>query len=134
MLKKWRYPIGGVVVLGALVFLLFSVFQSYSTYYYTIGELKDHGQSIHGEKVRVAGEVAEGSIEYDVEKRMLTFIITDGEVAGEEESLPVAYEGVRPSNFDDGVEVVAEGSYGPTGVFDADQIITRCPSRYESVK
>jgi len=125
MLKKWRYPIGGVVVLGALVFLLFSVFQSYSTYYYTIGELKEQGESIYGERVRVTGEVADGSTEYDVEKRILTFTITD-----EEESLAVVYEGIRPNNFDDGVEVVVEGNYNSTGVFEGDQVVTKCPSKY----
>jgi len=132
--RRWSYIIGGLMALTALAFLLFSVFQSYSTYYYTISELKDRGQSIHGERIRVAGEVAEGSTEYDVEKRILTFTITDGEIADEEESLPVVYEGIRPSNFDDGVEVVVEGSYGPTGVFNADQIIAKCPSKYEPVE
>ncbi len=125
MLKKRRYLVGGFVILVALGFLLFNVFQGYSLYYYTIGELKEQGESIYGEQVRVTGEVAEGSIEYDVENRILTFTISD-----EEESLPMLYEGIPPNNFDDGVEVVVEGSYNSTGVFEADQIITKCPSRY----
>ena len=129
MLKKWRYPIGGLVVLAALGVLLFNVFESYSTYYYTIGELKEQGESIYGEQVRVTGDVAQGSTEYDVETRILTFTITD-----EEESLTVVYEGIRPNNFDDGVKVVVEGSYNSTGVFEGDQIITKCPSRYVPVE
>lgn len=125
MFKKRRYFVGGFVLLVALGFLLFNVFHSYSMYYYTIGELKAAGESIYGERVRVTGQVAEGSIEYDVENRILTFTISD-----EEENLPVLYEGMRPNNFDDGVEVVVEGGYNSTGVFEADQIITKCPSRY----
>jgi len=52
----------------------------------------------------------------------------------EEESLPVVYRGIRPNNFDDGVKVVVEGSYNSTGVFEGDQIITKCPSRYVPVE
>ena len=125
MLKKWRYPIGGVVVLVALVVLLFSVWQ-HSDAFLLITELKGQGESVYGEKVNVIGEVSAGSTEYDVENRMLTFTIT-----GEGESLAVVYEGTRPSNFDDGVEVVVEGNYNSTGIFHADEIITKCPSKYE---
>jgi cytochrome c-type biogenesis protein CcmE len=126
--RRWSYIIGGFVALTALAFLLFNVWQ-HSDYYLEIPELKEKGESIYGERAQVRGNVAEGSITDDVEKRVLTFTIT-----GEGESLAVVYEGVRPSNFDEGVEVVVEGSYGPTGVFDADQIITKCPSKYEPVE
>ena len=128
MLKKWKYPIGGLIVLAALVVLLFNVLQS-ANYYLEVHELKDKGESIYGEQVRVTGDVARGSTEYDVQNRILTFTITD-----EEESLPVVYRGIRPNNFDDGVKVVVEGSYNSTGVFEGDQIITKCPSRYVPVE
>jgi len=129
MLKKRRYAIGSLVVLAALGILLFFVLQSNSIYYYTIGELKGQGESIYGEQVKVIGEVANGSTTYDVENRTLAFTITDGE-----ESLAVVYEGIRPNNFDHGVEVVVEGNYNATGVFEGDQIVTKCPSKYEPVE
>ena len=127
MLKKWKYPIGGLIVLAALVGLLFNVLQS-SNYYLEVHELKDKGESIYGERVQINGEVARGSIDYDVENRMLTFTLT-----GEGESVPVVYEGIRPNNFDDGVDVVVGGIYQSTGVLEGDQIITKCPSKYDPV-
>ena len=123
--RRWSYIIGGFVALTALAFLLVNVWQ-HSDYYLEIPELKAKGESIYGERAQVRGNVAEGSITDDVEKRVLTFTMI-----GNGESLAVVYEGIRPNNFDDGVEVVVEGSYGTTEVFDADKIITKCPSKYE---
>jgi cytochrome c-type biogenesis protein CcmE len=129
--RRWFYLVGGLIVVVGLAVILLNVFQSYSIYYYTVDELKSQGEKIYGEQIRVTGKVADGSADYDVEKRLLTFAITDGNTNGAVGSLPMTYEGIRPNNFDEGIEVVVEGKYGATGVFTADQIITKCPSKYE---
>ena len=55
----------------------------------------------------------------------------DFELAGETSSLPVRYLGTVPKNFASGREVVAEGKLGENKIFLADNILTRCESKYK---
>jgi cytochrome c-type biogenesis protein CcmE len=45
--------------------------------------------------------------------------------------MPVAYRGVKPGNFDQAETVVVVGRYAE-GVFQASQILVKCPSKYEA--
>ena len=49
----------------------------------------------------------------------------------EGEILDVAYEGVKPANFEQATSVVAIGQY-KEGVFKADQLLVKCPSKYQA--
>ncbi len=125
MLRKRRFLIGGIIVFLAVGYLGFIGFQSSATYYYTVSELMEQGSSIHGENVRVNGQVAPGSVEQEAQGTILRFIMID--VDGEE-SLPVVYQGVVPDTFKVGNEVVIEGQLNPDGIFQANTILTKCPS------
>jgi cytochrome c-type biogenesis protein CcmE len=46
-------------------------------------------------------------------------------------SLPVIYRGMVPDTFRAGREIVIEGHLDSGGVFQADTILTKCPSKYE---
>ncbi len=111
----------------AIGYLGFMGFSSSATYYYEVNELLAQGNSVYGENVRVSGEVAPGSVEKEAQGRILRFTITDIEGT---ESLPVVFQGVAPDSFKDGAEVVAEGQLNPDGVFQANTILAKCPSRY----
>ncbi|MFC1847631.1 cytochrome c maturation protein CcmE [Chloroflexota bacterium] len=127
MLGKKKFLIGGIVVFLAIGYLGFTGFQSAATYYYTVSELLEKGSPIYGENVRVSGQVAAGSVEQESAGRILRFTIADSEV---EKSLPVVYEGVVPDTFKVNNEVVAEGYLNSDGTFQANTILTKCPSRY----
>ncbi len=127
MLKKKRFLIGGIIVFLAIGYLGFMGFQSSATYYYTASELIEHESSIYGENVRVNGQVAPGSVEQEAQGTILRFTIVD--VEGEE-SLPVVYQGVVPDTFKVGNEIVIEGHLNSDGIFPANTILTKCPSRY----
>jgi cytochrome c-type biogenesis protein CcmE len=98
-----------------------------ATYYYTVSELIEQGSSIYGENVRVNGEVAPGSVEQEPSSFILRFTMID--VSGEE-SLPVVYQGVVPDTFKVGNEVVVEGYLDSGGMFQANSLVTKCPSKY----
>jgi cytochrome c-type biogenesis protein CcmE len=54
----------------------------------------------------------------------------------EEEGLKqikVSYQGVKPGNFDQATEIVAIGEY-QQGVFEADQLLVKCPSKYQGIE
>ena len=128
MLKKKRFLIGGIIVFLAIGYLGFMGFQSSATYYYEVGELLEQGSSIYDETVRVNGQVIPGTVEQEAQGTMLRFTMID--IEGEE-SLSVVFQGVAPDTFKEGAEVVAEGQLNSDGIFQANTILAKCPSKYE---
>ena len=127
MLKKKRFIIGGIVIFLAIGYLGFMSFQSSATYYYTLTEFAQKGDSVYGENVRVKGDIASGSVEKKQAGRILKFILVEGT-----ESMPVHYQGVVPDTFTETYEIVIEGELGADGVFEAHTLMPKCPSKYES--
>ena len=127
MFKKKRFLIGGLIIILAIVYLGYTGYESSATYYYTVSELTGMKASLDGETVRVNGHVAAGSVVQDTKERILEFTILDVEGA---DSLPVVYQGIVPDTFKVDTEIVIEGNLDSTGVFQANNIITKCPSKY----
>jgi len=125
VLRKKRFLIGEIIVFLAIGYLGYMGFTSSATYYYTVSELIVQGSSIYGENVQVNGQVAPGSVEQEPGGLILRFSLVDGE-----ETLPVVYQGVVPDAFKVGNEVVAEGYLDTAGIFQANTILTKCPSKY----
>lgn len=125
MLRKKRFLIGGIIVVLVIGYLAYDGFMNSATYYYTVGELNELGSSIYGDSVRVNGKVAPGSIEQERAGLILRFTIVEGE-----ESLPVVYRGVVPDAFSIENEVVVDGRLSSSGIFQADNILVKCPSKY----
>jgi len=95
-------------------------------FYLTVEELRARGSEVYGEDVRVSGHVEEGTIDSNPMSMEHRFVITaDGE------RLSVFYKGVAPDTFKDGAEVVVEGKYDPSGLFLAENLLAKCPSKYE---
>lgn len=126
MLKKKKLIIGGLVLVAALVFLGYIGFMGGVTYYYEVGELLDEAGSHTGQTVRVSGIVAPDVARDGLD---MSFTITDN--TGINASLPVIYTGAVPDTFKVGNQVVVEGKYAASGIFEAETIITKCGSKYE---
>ena len=124
-MTRKRYIIGGIIVIAAIAALVYFGFQYGTIYYYTVAELKENVTELIGEEIRVAGKVEENSIDWDGGNFTLTFTLID-----EEENLPIVYYDVIPDNFQEGRDVVVDGIYYENGIFIADEILTKCPSKY----
>jgi cytochrome c-type biogenesis protein CcmE len=48
-------------------------------------------------------------------------------------TMTVHYDGVKPGNFEEAVQIVAVGSYRD-GVFHAEQLLVKCPSKYQGLE
>jgi len=82
--------------------------------------------------VQVAGGLVAGSSSYDSDAKSLLFTIEDKERG---DTLAVTYEGVKPANFEDAISIVAIGRYSnETGVFQADKLLVKCPSKYQGLE
>ena len=128
--RKRRLPIsfvlGGVAILGAVIYLIFANTQASAVYYMTVSELKSC-KVCATQSVRVAGDVQAGTIMYDNSRSEVRFVINDGS-----HSLPVVYSGIIPDIFRPGVTVVVEGHYTGQGPFQAQTLLTKCPSKFQS--
>ena len=126
-MRKRKYFFGGIVICIAVGVILFTGLRSCSVNSYTVGELLDKGEEIYGRTVRVDGKVAEGSVVRNDEPLRLNFILVD---ENEVHSMPVVYAKSEPNNFREGRGVTLEGKLLSEGIFEADDIFTKCASKY----
>lgn len=119
--------IAAAVIVAAAAYLVVTALGSSAVYYLTVSELKSAGPSIYGQPVRVAGNVVPGSIRRDASSLLVHFEAEDA--SGR---VPVAYRGVLPDIFGDGIEVVVEGNYAANGGFTASTLLAKCPSKFEA--
>ena len=97
------------------------------TYYHTIAELGTLDSSSSRQRIRVGGDVAEGSIQH-MQGRV------DFKLKGEGKTLPVSYVGADPlpDTFKDGAQCLIEGHAMPDGRFVAETVQAKCASKYEA--
>jgi cytochrome c-type biogenesis protein CcmE len=108
-----------------LSYLAYTGVQDSKSYYVTIKELNGMGDSAYTKRLRVAGNVAPGSI-----KRQGTHL--EFQLEEEGRTIPVVYGGTEapPDTFKDNAQALAEGHYGKDGVFHATNIQAKCASKY----
>jgi cytochrome c-type biogenesis protein CcmE len=69
-------------------------------------------------------------VKYDSATLDLNFMISDP--ADATKTLPVYFHGVQPDQITrEGASAIVEGSLGPNGVVEANNLLLKCPSRYE---
>ena len=125
-MRKLKTALAALVALSGFSYLVVSGFKETKIYWAEVGELLSSPE-LQGRRVRVGGEVVPGSV---WKGGTLEFEVTDGE-----RQLRVEYCGPVPPLFGEGRPVVVEGRYRPEqGVFRADRLMTRCPSKYEAKK
>lgn len=119
------------IVLLVIVAIFASIGNSGSTAYYKTVEEIATDASLAEERVKVGGAVVSGS--WDRKSNPMSFTIK-----GEEDTtdagptVKVVYNGAVPSTFGDGVTAIVTGTLSADGVIEADEMITKCPSKYES--
>lgn len=116
----------GLVIVGAAAVLAFSGMRDGWVYFLPVDEyVADQGRWT--ERVRLHGKV--GTDEFAVDRAGLS---AGFHLCGETKNVRVAYHGVIPEMFDAGRDVVVEGRRDGQGVFQADTLMTKCASKYES--
>jgi cytochrome c-type biogenesis protein CcmE len=115
----------GVIVVVFVIGVVFLV-QKQGAYYRQVADLTT-GQ-YDGKNVKVGGKVIAGTINRDASG--VHFTIQD--LTGKTDTVKVTYNGQMPNTFEDGVDVVIVGKYAAAdGVVSADQLQTKCPSKYK---
>lgn len=126
--RKRRLPIsfmlGGLAILGAVIYLVIANTQANAVYYMTVSELKSCA-TCSTQSVRVAGVVQNSVVSSNGQQ--MRFTIADGT-----QTLQVIYSGVVPDIFRPGITVVVEGLYTGHGPFQAQTLLAKCPSKFQS--
>jgi len=115
------------VVVGTLVWLASAGMNETKTYYKTITELTQMGDTAYGKRIRVGGDVQEGSIQRAGSQ--IHFVIIQ-----DDKRLKVTYSGSDPlpDTFKDGAQALADGKLDRDGTFRAAKIQAKCASKYEA--
>ena len=128
--SKIKFLIAGALIVGAIVFLLFTSLESNAMYFMTVPELRAQaraeGAIFYDKMVRVSGPLHKESIDWNAKTLTLQFHIDE---AGD--MFPIRYVGPVPDTLQNGETVVVEGKYARDGVFNATNILVKCPSKYE---
>jgi len=124
--NKWKLIIGALVLVGALGYFGFIAFESATVYFYTVSEMKEQEATAEGKLVRVSGKLLPTSFNREDGSTLAQFTLTD-DIA----SLNAVHNGVLPDLFfNEHSEIILEGTYTPSGVFESQNVIVKCPSKY----
>jgi cytochrome c-type biogenesis protein CcmE len=127
---RTKFLVGGLLILGSAGYLMASSIKETGQYYLTPGELAARVKAdptFVENGVKVGARVVPGSIRRDPGGRSVSFQMTDGA-----QTYAVAYRGIAPDTFADGVDVIVEGRLQPDGTFRATTLLAKCASRYEN--
>ncbi len=95
----------------------------------TVADIADNPDLV-GDRVKVTGSVVAGS--WDKKTNPMRFDIRDEGADDNAPTVQVVFTGEMPSTFGDGVIAIVTGTISETGVVESDNMITKCPSKYEA--
>lgn len=149
--NKKKYVAVGLLALAAVAVLVLNSTASSARYYMTIDELRALGQAASMRSVTVSGAVLGDTIAYDATVPEVRFTIA--QVPGDPDEvkaaggltavldaavadptlprLEVVYGDVKPDSLAHRTQAIVRGQLGPDGVFVADEVLLRCPTRYQ---
>jgi cytochrome c-type biogenesis protein CcmE len=146
-----KFVIGGILILGAVVFLIWSSTAANAEYFLTIDELNAKGSGVVDRNLRVSGAVIGDSIQYDPQSLTLSFDVAHvpaDNLAIESEGglaevlhqavmdpsrarMKVVYVGPKPDLLRNEAQAIMTGHLGADGIFYAEELLLKCPTRYE---
>jgi cytochrome c-type biogenesis protein CcmE len=146
-----KFVIGGILILVAVVFLIWTSTAASAEYFLTIDELNAKGSDVIDRNLRVSGAVIGDSIQYDPQSLTLSFEVAHvpaDNLAIESEGglaevlhqavmdpsrarVKVVYVGPKPDLLRNEAQAIMTGHMSPEGVFYAEELLLKCPTRYE---
>ena len=148
---RMKFIVGGLLIIAAIAYLIISSTSASAQYFLTVDELIAKGSSVSGRDLRISGAVIGDTIHYDPQTLTLTFEIAH--VPGDNKEieaqgglaevlhaavsdpnrarLKVTYNGVKPDLLRNEAQAIMTGKIGSDGVFQAEELLLKCPTKYE---
>lgn len=127
MSPQLKLAIGALIVACATAYLAWLGAATSWQYYVLVDECAAEPETFLGQRLRVSGRVAPGSLQISADRRSATFLLR-----GAESELHVACGAPLPDNLAEEMEVVVEGTLDDDSCLAGERVITRCASKYEA--
>ncbi len=151
MAGKMKFIAAGLLIVVAVAYLIVSSTGSTAHYFLTIEELKAMGSEANDRNITVSGAVLGDTISYDSSAPQVTFTVVQipGDPAEVERAgglaavlntavndpnaprLDVVFDDVKPDLLQNEAQAIMRGQLGADGRFYADEVLLKCPTRYE---
>lgn len=143
--ERLKFLIGGMLILGAVVYLIAAGTLSGAQYFMTVDDLVNNVAEYDEKSVRISGAVVGDTIDYDSEDLTLEFTIANipTEFTNLADTLEAAVvdpsaarvhvrieNEVKPDLLRHRAQAIVTGRLGEDGVFHADELLLKCPSRF----
>lgn len=125
--KRRLVVVGGIVVIAMLVIVAIAGSGGAASSL-SIGDVL--GGGYEGKKVQVSGAVVADSLTSEGSTAVFAIAPEEGDPS---EELTVSYDGALPATFGTGVVAICTGTV-TDGVLNATEMVTKCPSKYESAE
>ena len=131
MSRRGRFVAGGLVIVAAIAYLIWSGVSQSVVYFVTPSELL--AAPVPSKTYRLGGLVQAGSLKWEPKSLDLSFTISDGKA-----SVPVKHRGPAPDLFAEGRGAVVEGSWTvedsktKKGYFKASLILAKHSEEYKA--
>jgi len=151
---KIKFIVGGLLIVAAVVYLITSSATANAQYFLTVQETVQKSQTgeLADRDLRVSGAVIGETINYDIDSLTLTFQVAhvpadngtldeQGGLAAalhqavkdpDRDRLRVVYQGPKPDLLQNEAQAIMTGTLSPEGIFHAEELLLKCPTKYES--
>jgi len=146
-----KFIVGGLLILAAVIYLIFSSTKANAEYFMTVDELNAKSDSMASRNLRISGAVIGSTIQFNPDTQNLSFdianvpgdnatitaqgglakVLHDAVVDPTRGHLSVVYKGPKPDLMRDEAQAIITGHLGTDGVFYADELLLKCPTRYD---
>jgi cytochrome c-type biogenesis protein CcmE len=149
---RWKFLVGGLMILASVTYLVISSTLTDARFFITVDDLTTSSEYI-GETVRLTGAVLGDTINHSIDRdpgsnrttSTITFTISHLPTRTENlaealyhsvndpgrSRIDIYYEGPRPDLLQHEAQAIVTGTLGEDGVFYANELQFKCPSRFE---
>jgi cytochrome c-type biogenesis protein CcmE len=125
MSRRGKFVVGGLVILGAIAYLIWSGVSQSVVYFVTPSELL--AAPVASKTYRLGGLVLPGSLKWEPKSLDLSFTLSDGKA-----NVSVKHKGAPPDLFAEGRGAVVEGAWTREGYFKASLILAKHSEEYKA--
>jgi cytochrome c-type biogenesis protein CcmE len=151
MAGRGKFLFAGLLIVAAVAYLIVSSTGSTAHYFVTVEELHAMGDEAIGRNITVSGAVLGDTIVYDSSVPRVSFTVV--QVPGDPQEveragglaavlhtavgnpdaprLEVVYDDVKPDLLQHEAQAIVRGRLEEDGRFHADEVLLKCPTRYE---
>lgn len=121
-----KFTLAGIALAAAVGLLVWSGIREGWVYFMQVDQFVED-QSYHTQRVRLHGLVSSEDLQIDRGLLAANFYLL-----GDKHQLRINYQGVIPDLFKADQDVVIEGILDNAEIFQADTLMTKCASKYET--